>query len=344
MRFLDSAKIWVKSGDGGGGCSSFRREKFIEFGGPNGGDGGRGAHVVALADPALNTLIDYRYRQHFKAPRGQNGMGQERTGKSGEDVVLRLPVGTQIYAEDGETLIADLTEPHQRVMICKGGDGGLGNVHFKSSTNRAPRRADPGWPGEERWIWLKLKLLADCGLVGLPNAGKSTFLAAVSQAKPKIADYPFTTLEPMLGTVMTGHDSFVIADIPGLIEGASEGKGLGDRFLGHIERCAALIHLVDATQEDVVGAWRTIRRELKSYGQDLTGKPEILCLSKIDALAPEELKAKRTKLKRAARTEVHAISAVAHQGLDPVLRAAWDLVTQRRAEAAARAAGAGATP
>jgi len=335
MRFLDSAKIWVKSGDGGAGCASFRREKFIEFGGPNGGDGGRGGHVVALADPALNTLIDYRYQQHFKAPRGQNGMRQERTGKSGEDVTLRLPVGTQILAEDAETLIADLTLPDQRVTICKGGDGGRGNVHFKSSTNRAPRRAEPGWPGEERWIWLKLKLLADCGLVGLPNAGKSTFLSAVSRARPKIADYPFTTLEPMLGTVVVGHDSFVVADIPGLIEGASEGKGLGDRFLGHVERCAALIHLVDATQDDVAGAWRTIRGELEAYGHDLAEKPEILCLSKIDAVVPEELAAKRAELERAAGTTVHPASAVARQGLDPVLRAAWDLVTARRAEAEA---------
>lgn len=335
MRFLDSAKIWVQSGDGGGGCASFRREKFIEFGGPNGGDGGRGGHVIARAEPGLNTLIDYRYRQHFKAQRGQDGMGRERTGKSGEDIVLRLPVGTQILAEDGLTLIADLTRPGQEVMICKGGDGGLGNVHFKSSTNRAPRRADPGFPGEERWIWLKLKLLADCGLVGLPNAGKSTFLAAVSRASPKIADYPFTTLEPMLGTVVVDHDGFVVADIPGLIEGASQGKGLGDRFLGHIERCAALIHLVDATQEDVVGTWRTIRRELEAYGHGLADKPEILCLSKIDAVPPETLKAKRTKLKRAAKAEVHDLSAVARQGLEPVLQAAYALVTARRTAAAA---------
>ena len=263
MRFLNSAKIWVQSGHGGAGAASFRREKFIEFGGPNGGDGGRGGHVIAVADPALNTLIDFRYRQHFKAKSGQAGMKQERTGKGGEDIHLRLPVGTQIYAEDGVTLLADLLTPGQEVTICRGGDGGRGNVHFKTSTNRAPRRAEPGWPGEERWIWLELKLLADAGLVGLPNAGKSTFLAAVSRATPKIADYPFTTLEPMLGTILLGDDSFTIADIPGLIAGASEGKGLGDRFLGHIERCAALIHLVDATQEDVVGAWRTIRRELE---------------------------------------------------------------------------------
>ncbi len=343
MRFLDSAKIWVKSGDGGSGCASFRREKYIEFGGPNGGDGGRGAHIVALADPDLNTLVDYRYRQHVKAERGHNGMGQERTGKSGQDVILRLPVGTQIYAEDGETLLADLLTPGQQVMICRGGDGGRGNVHFKTSTNRAPRRADPGFPGEERWIWLKLKLLADAGLVGLPNAGKSTFLAAVSAARPKIADYPFTTLEPMLGTVVIGHDSYVIADIPGLIEGASEGRGLGDRFLGHIERCAALIHLVDATQEDVVGAWRTIRAELEDYGNGLAQKTELLCLSKIDALTPEELAVKRRKLKRAAKTEVHAISAVARQGLDPILHTVMAMVTERRAEARVEAVAASAT-
>jgi GTP-binding protein len=340
MRFLDLAKIYVKSGDGGGGCASFRREKYIEFGGPNGGDGGRGGHVIAVADPDLNTLVDYRYRQHFKADRGRNGMGQERTGKSGEDIRLRLPVGTQIYAEDGETLLADLVVPGEEVPICRGGDGGRGNVHFKSSTNRAPRRADPGFPGEERWIWLKLKLLADAGLVGLPNAGKSTFLASVSRARPKIADYPFTTLEPMLGTVVLGHDSYIIADIPGLIEGASEGRGLGDRFLGHIERCAALIHLVDATQDDVVGAWRTIRAELEGYGNGLAEKIEILCLSKIDALTPEDLAAKRRKLKRAAKAEVHAISAVAQRGLEPILYAVLGLVTERRAAARDEAAAA----
>ncbi|MEK0082156.1 GTPase ObgE [Benzoatithermus flavus] len=341
MRFLDSAKIWVKSGDGGSGSASFRREKFIEFGGPDGGDGGRGGHVFAVADPGLNTLIDYRYQQHFKAQRGENGMGRERTGRNGEDVILRVPVGTQIYAEDGETLIADLLVPGEKVLICKGGDGGFGNVHYKSSTNRAPRRADPGWPGEERWIWLKLKLLADCGLVGLPNAGKSTFLAAVSRARPKIADYPFTTLEPMLGTVVIDHDSFVVADIPGLIEGASEGRGLGDRFLGHIERCAALIHLVDATQDDVAGAYRTIRNELESYGHGLAGKPELLCLSKIDALTPELVAEKRAALQEAAPgAKIHAISAVAQEGLAPVLYAAYALVKERRARAAAEAAPA----
>ncbi|MFO1047118.1 MAG: GTPase ObgE [Geminicoccaceae bacterium] len=335
MRFLDSAKIWVQSGHGGAGAASFRREKFIEFGGPNGGDGGRGGHVLAVADPALNTLIDYRYRQHFKARPGQAGMKQERTGKSGEDVTLRVPVGTQIYAEDGETLLADLTRPGQQIRLCAGGDGGRGNVHFKSSTNRAPRQAEPGWPGEERWVWLELKILADAGLVGLPNAGKSTFLSAVSRARPKIADYPFTTLEPMLGTIVLGHESFTIADIPGLIEGASEGKGLGDRFLGHIERCAALVHLVDASQENPVAAWRTVRRELASYGHGLTEKPEILCLSKIDAVPADELALKRRKLKRAAKAEVHCLSAVAHQGLEPVLGMVLALVQERRAKAEA---------
>ena len=338
MRFLDQAKVYVRSGDGGAGSSSFRREKFIEFGGPNGGDGGRGGHVLAVADPSLNTLIDYRYRQHFKAARGENGMRQERTGKSGEDVVLKLPVGTQILAEDGETLLFDLDEPGQTVVLAKGGDGGRGNVHFKSSTNRSPRRADPGFPGEERWVWLRLKLLADAGLVGLPNAGKSTFLSVVSRARPKIADYPFTTLEPLLGTVERDHDSFVIADIPGLIEGAHEGKGLGDRFLGHVERCAALIHLVDGTQDDVAAAYRTIRHELETYGHGLTEKPEILCLSKVDALDEATLSTRQAELAEAAGCPVHAISAVAQRGLGPVIDAAWTLVQERRRERAASVA------
>ncbi|MCL6609229.1 MAG: GTPase ObgE, partial [Geminicoccaceae bacterium] len=300
MRFLDSAKIWVRSGDGGDGCVSFRREKYVEFGGPDGGDGGRGGHVVVVADPDLNTLIDFRYQQHFKAERGQNGMGRQRTGRDGADVVLRVPVGTQIFADDHRTLLFDLCEPGQRVIVCRGGRGGRGNVHFKSATNRAPRRAEPGEPGEERWIWLELKLLADVGLVGLPNAGKSTFLAAVSRARPKIADYPFTTLEPKLGTVVVDHDSFVIADIPGLIAGASEGKGLGDRFLGHVERCAVLIHLVDGTQREIVRAWRTVRRELGAYGHGLAQKPEILCLSKCDALDRATIARKRRALEKAA--------------------------------------------
>jgi GTPase len=331
MRFLDEAKVYVRSGDGGAGSAGFRREKFIEFGGPNGGDGGRGGHVLAVADPDLNTLIDYRYSQHFRAQRGGNGARQERTGKSGEDLVLRLPVGTQILAEDGETLLFDLDRPGETVVLAKGGDGGFGNVRYKTSTNRAPRRADPGWPGEERWVWLRLKLLADAGLVGLPNAGKSTFLSAVSRARPKVADYPFTTLEPMLGTVVVGHDSFVIADIPGLIEGAHEGKGLGDRFLGHVERCAALIHLVDGTSGDVAGAYRTIRRELESYGHGLADKPEILCLSKGDALDEKTAAARLRELAGAAGgREVHPISAVAQRGLEPVLGRAWDLVQERR--------------
>jgi GTPase len=331
MRFLDEAKVYVRSGDGGAGSAGFRREKFIEFGGPNGGDGGRGGHVLAVADPDLNTLIDYRYSQHFRAQRGGNGARQERTGKSGEDLVLRLPVGTQILAEDGETLLFDLDRPGETVVLAKGGDGGFGNVRYKTSTNRAPRRADPGWPGEERWVWLRLKLLADAGLVGLPNAGKSTFLSAVSRARPKVADYPFTTLEPMLGTVVVGHDSFVIADIPGLIEGAHEGKGLGDRFLGHVERCAALIHLVDGTSGDVAGAYRTIRRELESYGHGLADKPEILCLSKGDALDEKTAAARLRELAGAAGgREVHPISAVARRGIEPVLGRAWDLVQERR--------------
>jgi GTP-binding protein len=284
-----------------------------------------------VADPDLNTLIDYRYKQHFKAERGQNGMGRQRTGRDGADVILRLPVGTQIYAEDGTTLLVDLSEPGQRAIVCRGGEGGFGNLHYKSSTNRAPRRADPGRPGEERWIWLKLKLLADAGLVGLPNAGKSTFLAAVTRARPKIADYPFTTLEPKLGTVVLDDETFVLADIPGLIEGASEGRGLGDRFLGHVERCAVLIHLVDGTQREVVRTWRTVRRELEAYGHGLAQKPEILCLSKIDALDAATVARKRRALSRAAGSEVFALSAVARQGLEPVLRRALALVRAARA-------------
>ena len=332
MRFLDSAKVWLKSGDGGNGCLSFRREKYIEFGGPNGGDGGRGGNVVARADPDLNTLIDYRYQQHFRADRGGHGMGKDRTGGAGEDVVLRLPVGTQIFAEDGETLIADITQAGQEIVLARGGDGGFGNTHFKTSTNRAPRRADPGHPGEERWLWLKLKLLADAGLVGLPNAGKSTFLAAVSRAKPKIADYPFTTLEPKLGTVVQGHDDvFVLADIPGLIEGASEGAGLGDRFLGHVERCRVLIHLVDGTQEQVVRAWRTVRRELEAYGHGLADKPEILCLNKCDALDKATVARKRRALAKAAGATVLAVSGVSGDGKEAVLQAALQQIAAARA-------------
>ena len=337
MRFLDKAKIWIKSGDGGAGCVSFRREKCIEFGGPNGGDGGRGGHVIARADPALNTLIDFRYQQHFRAQRGGHGMGGDRTGRSGEDLILRLPVGTEILAADGETLIADLDHPGQEVILARGGDGGFGNAHYKTATNRAPRRADPGWPGEERWLWLRLKLLADAGLVGLPNAGKSTFLAAVSRARPKIADYPFTTLEPRLGTVAVADEVFVLADIPGLIEGASEGAGLGDQFLGHVERCGVLIHLVDGTQREVVRAWRTVRRELAAYGHGLAAKPEILCLNKCDALDRTAIARKRRALARAAGRPVHVVSGAARLGLDAVLAEALRHVGERRRQRAAAA-------
>jgi GTP-binding protein len=333
MRFLDQAKIYVRAGDGGNGCVSFRREKYIPRGGPNGGDGGRGGHVIARVDPELNTLIDYRYRQHFRASRGAHGMGKERTGANGADVELRLPLGTQILAEDGETLIADLARSEPTVILARGGQGGLGNTRFKSATNRAPREATPGEPGEERWLWLRLKLLADAGLLGLPNAGKSTFLAAVSRARPKIADYPFTTLEPKLGTVTLDHESFVIADIPGLIEGAHEGAGLGDRFLGHIERCRVLIHLVDGTQEDVAGAYRTVRRELAAYQPELTRRPELVCLNKVDALGQEELAAKAATLRAAADRPVFLTSGVARRGLDEVVRAAHAEIQRARAEA-----------
>jgi GTP-binding protein len=332
MRFLDQAKIYVRGGDGGAGCVSFRREKFIPRGGPNGGDGGRGGHVIARVDPELNTLIDYRYRQHFRAGRGQHGMGRDRTGAQGADIELALPPGTQILAEDGETLIADLARPEQSIVLARGGEGGLGNTRFKSATNRAPRQSTPGEPGEERWVWLRLKLLADAGLLGLPNAGKSTFLAAVSRARPKIADYPFTTLEPKLGTVTIDHDSFVIADIPGLIEGAHEGAGLGDRFLGHIERCRVLIHLVDATEDDVAGAYDTVRRELAEYGPGLAARSELVCLNKVDALAQAEIAAKAEALGEAAHKPVFLTSGVTRRGLDEVLRAAHAEIRDARAE------------
>src|SRR5690348_13082158 len=288
MKFLDEAKVYVASGAGGNGCVSFRREKFIEFGGPNGGDGGKGGNVIVQAVDGLNTLIDYRYQQHFKAQRGGNGMGKDRAGANGKDVVLKVPVGTQVYDEDGETMLADLMETGERVTILKGGNGGFGNAHFKSSTNRAPRHANPGQPGEELTIRLRLKLIADAGLIGLPNAGKSTFLAAVSAAKPKIADYPFTTLHPQLGVVEVDGQEFVIADLPGLIEGAHEGTGLGDRFLGHVERCRVLLHLVDGTAEDAGAAYKTVRGELEAYGGQLAEKIEIVALNKIDAVRSEE--------------------------------------------------------
>jgi GTP-binding protein len=330
MKFLDEAKVYIRSGDGGNGCVSFRREKFIEYGGPNGGDGGKGGDVVARAVDGLNTLIDYRYQQHFMAKNGRGGMGKDRHGASGADAVLKVPVGTQIYEEDGETLLADLTEIGERVVLAHGGNGGFGNARFKSSTNRAPRHANPGQPGTELTIRLRLKLIADAGVVGLPNAGKSTFLAAVSAAKPKIADYPFTTLHPQLGVVDVGGREFVLADIPGLIEGAHEGVGLGDRFLGHVERCRVLLHLVDGTGEDAGVAYKTVRAELTAYGHGLTEKPEILALSKADAMSAEEIKQQVARLKRAAKKTPLVVSAVSGDGVADVLRALLKVIEEAR--------------
>ncbi len=321
MKFLDQAKVYIRSGDGGAGCVSFRREKFIEFGGPDGGDGGRGGDVIAQCVDGLNTLIDYRYQQHFKAKTGGHGMGKNRSGAAGAGVVLKVPKGTQIFDEDNETLLADLTEIGDRAVLAKGGNGGFGNAHFKSSTNRAPRRANPGIAGEERTIWLRLKLIADAGLVGLPNAGKSTFLASVSAAKPKIADYPFTTLHPQLGVASVDGHEFVLADIPGLIEGAHEGAGLGDRFLGHVERCRVLLHLVDGTCEHAGKAYQIVRNELAAYGHGLVDKREIVALNKADALMPEQLKEQTARLKRAAKAAPLVISAVTQQSVPQALRA-----------------------
>ncbi|MGB8366130.1 MAG: GTPase ObgE [Rhizomicrobium sp.] len=321
MKFLDTAKVYIASGSGGNGCVSFRREKFIEFGGPNGGNGGRGGDVWAEAVENLNTLIDYRYRQHVKAQNGQHGMGKEMTGFNGEDAILRVPVGTQIYEEDGETLIYDLAAPGQRVLLLRGGNGGFGNAHFKSSTNQAPKNANPGQPAEEKTIILQLKLIADAGLIGLPNAGKSTFLSRVSAAKPKIADYPFTTLNPQLGMVRIDTIDFVIADLPGLIEGAHEGAGLGDRFLGHAERCGVVLHLVDGTQSEIVRAYKTIRRELEAYGHALGEKPEIVALNKIDAIPKTALARKIAALAKASGKRVFAMSGVSGEGVSDVLRA-----------------------
>jgi GTP-binding protein len=321
MKFLDQAKIYIASGAGGAGCVSFRREKFIEFGGPDGGDGGKGGDVWVECVANLNTLIDYRYQQHFKAQTGQGGMGRNRAGANGEDKVIPVPPGTEVLTEDQETLLAEVMKPGERVRLAKGGNGGFGNAHFKSSTNRAPRHANPGQPGEELTIWLRLKLIADAGLVGLPNAGKSTFLATVSAAKPKIADYPFTTLHPNLGVVRAGELDFVLADIPGLIEGAHEGAGLGDRFLGHIERCRVLLHLVDATSDDVAAAYRTVRAELKAYGAGLARKKEIVALSKCDALDDAAIAAKADQLKAAARKKPLTLSAVSGRGVKEALTA-----------------------
>src|SRR5882724_12489319 len=326
MKFLDEAKVYIRSGDGGNGCVAFRREKFIEHGGPSGGNGGRGGDVVVEAVDGLNTLIDYRYAQHFKARPGVGGMGKDRHGAGGEDVVLKVPVGTQIFDEDKETMIADLTKIGDRIVLAEGGNGGFGNAHFKSATNRAPRNANPGQLGEERWLWLRLKLIADAGLVGLPNAGKSTFLAASSAAKPKIADYPFTTLHPQLGVVNIDGREFVLADIPGLIEGAHEGVGLGDRFLGHVERCRVLLHLIDATCEHAGKAYKTVRAELAAYGQGLSEKPEIVALNKADALSPEQLKQQTARLKRAAKKTPLVISAVSGKGVTAALRALIEVI------------------
>ena len=326
MKFLDEAKVYVRAGDGGNGCVAFRREKYVEFGGPSGGNGGRGGDVVLEAVEGLNTLIDYRYQQHFKARPGVGGKGKDRHGAAGADVVLKVPIGTQVFAEDKETLLADLTEPSQRMVLIEGGNGGFGNAHFKSSTNRAPRNANPGQPGEEMWIWLRLKLIADGGIVGLPNAGKSTFLAATSAARPKIADYPFTTLHAQLGVVESDGREFVLADIPGLIEGAHEGTGLGDRFLGHIERCRVLLHLVDGAGEDAGEAYKTVRAELEAYGNGLAEKPEIVALSKIDAMTPEEIKQQAARLKRAAKKTPLLLSAHSHQGVPEALRALLKII------------------
>jgi GTP-binding protein len=338
MKFLDQCKIYVRSGDGGGGAVSFRREKFIEYGGPDGGDGGRGGDVWIEAADGLNTLIDFRYRQHFKAETGGHGMGKNRHGHNGADVVLKVPVGTEVLAEDKETLLWDLSEAGQRIRLLKGGNGGFGNAYFKGPVNQAPYYANPGLDGQELWIWLRLKLIADAGLVGLPNAGKSTLLAAASAARPKIADYPFTTLSPNLGVVdLSTNERFVLADIPGLIEGASHGAGLGVRFLGHVERTAVLIHLIDATQDDVGAAWRTVREELRAYGEGLADKPEILALNKIDALDPETRAARAAELENAAGRPPLLVSGVSGEGVPELLRAALAQVRKARAAEASPA-------
>jgi GTP-binding protein len=347
MKFLDQARVYIRSGDGGAGCVSFRREKFIEFGGPDGGDGGRGGDVVVECAAGLNTLIDFRYQQHFKAKTGMHGMGRNRAGGRGPDAVLKVPVGTQVFDEETGAMLADLTREGERVVIAPGGNGGFGNAHFTTSTNRAPRRANPGLEGIERTLVLRLKLIADAGLVGLPNAGKSTFLAAVSAATPKIADYPFTTLHPGLGVVKVDGRDFVLADIPGLIEGAHEGHGLGDRFLGHVERCSALVHLVDATGANAGADYRTIRRELAAYGEGLDEKPEIVALSKVDAVDEATLAKQVERLKRSIRTngpptesragraKPFLLSTATHNGVTDVLRATMAAIEMGRAEAAA---------
>ncbi|MEZ0223351.1 MAG: GTPase ObgE [Alphaproteobacteria bacterium] len=330
MKFLDEAKIYLESGKGGPGCVAFRREKYVDMGGPDGGNGGRGGHVYIEAQDNLNTLIDFRYTQHFRANAGDHGSGSNRTGKDGKDMVVKVPVGTVILDEDKETELFDMVTPGQRILFLKGGDGGFGNAHYKSSTNRAPRKFMPGWPGEERAVWLRLKLIADAGIVGLPNAGKSTFLSVVSRAKPKIADYPFTTLAPNLGVVKVHDREFVLADIPGLIEGAHEGHGLGTRFLGHVERTRVLMHLIDATQDDIVGAYKTIRGELKAYGQGLAKKPEIIVLNKIDALGPELAEDQQKTLSKAIKKKVLLVSAVSREGTEQVLAELWKHIEKGR--------------
>jgi len=330
MKFLDETKIFVKSGDGGDGCVSFRREKNIAMGGPDGGDGGRGGDVVLEGLGSLNTLIDFRYKQHIKGGRGGHGMGKNRTGSKGKSVTVKIPVGTQVLEEDRKTLLADITEAGQQVVIARGGDGGFGNTHFKSATNQAPRRANPGYPGTEFWLWLRLKLIADAGLVGLPNAGKSTLLAAVSRAHPKIGDYPFTTVHPNLGVVYigdrTGGDEFVLADLPGLIEGANEGAGLGTRFLGHVERCRVLVHLIDGTLDDVAGAYQTVRREVEAYGGSLAEKPELVALNKADALSDEDKAEKQELLALASGAEVAVISGISGDGLQTLMAVLFGVI------------------
>ena len=333
MKFLDQAKIYLKSGDGGRGCVSFRREKYIEFGGPNGGDGGKGGSVWFIAVENLNTLIDFRYQQHFKAQNGQHGMGSEMCGAKGEDLIIKVPVGTEIVAEDCVTVIADMVEAGQKFMIAKGGDGGRGNIHFKTSTNQAPRYAEPGWPGVEMWVWLRLKIIADVGLIGLPNAGKSTFLSAVTKARPKIADYPFTTLHPNLGVAWVDGKELVLADIPGLIEGAHEGIGLGDRFLKHVERCSVFLHLVDGTDENMVKNYKVIRKELDLYEKNLSLKPEVVAINKTDSLTPDEVKKQITALKRITKSPIFAISAVTGINTTDCLREIARFVPQKKKSA-----------
>jgi GTPase len=330
MKFLDEAKIYVRAGDGGAGAVSFRREKFIEFGGPDGGDGGKGGDVWVEAANDLNTLIDYRYQQHFKVRTAGHGMGRLRAGASTDDIVLKVPAGTEVYEEDHETLIADLAKAGDRVRIVKGGNGGFGNHYFKSATNRSPYNANQGQQGEERWIWLQMKLIADAGIVGLPNAGKSTLLSVVSAARPKIADYPFTTLHPQLGVVKVGNHSFVLADIPGLIEGASEGFGLGTRFLGHVERCAVLIHMIDATGDDLVKDYKVIRGELKAYSPILAAKPEIIAFNKIDAVGPEELEKKLAEFKKKTKKTPLMLSAATQKNTDTAMYELFSVISTGR--------------